>query len=402
MAEVACPAHCATWASNYFGYCLCSSKDGLSLALGMISVVSWALAEVPQIHTNFKNKSTEGLSFAFLLTWIVGDFFNMFGCWLEPATLPTQFYMAVLYTVTTLTLTLQSVYYGHIYHRLKSNKQFSKTTKPNQLEVAGDSVHQNSGDEKLMNGSSGHRLMSGVFESGSVMTSPIPLPAIPRSRSAGQDSFYTSARSLTTSHTPTRSFVSSWKASTLNVEDVEEPLLGGSLPTRPVHLSKTKNLLCIVPATTFIVGIMNISSTRNTARSLAVEISNRKLLQFNGEQKINSGGSGNLGTNLGWAMAAIYMGGRLPQICLNIKRGNVEGLNPLMFMFALLGNTTYVASILVNSLDWSKIFPNLPWLVDAGGCSILDSFILLQFIYFQYRQSHHRVTKHGDTHPTLV
>ena len=57
---------------------------------------------------------------------------------------------------------------------------------------------------------------------------------------------FRSARSLTTSHTPTRSFVSSWKASTLNVEDVEEPLLGGSLPTRPVHLSKTKNLLCIV------------------------------------------------------------------------------------------------------------------------------------------------------------
>ena len=41
--------------------------------------------------------------------------------------------------------------------------------------------------------------------------------------------------------------------------------------------------------------------------------------QFNGEQKINSGGSGNLGTNLGWAMAAIYMGGRLPQICLNVS-----------------------------------------------------------------------------------
>ncbi|KDP24048.1 hypothetical protein JCGZ_26732 [Jatropha curcas] len=31
-----------------------------------------------------------------------------------------------------------------------------------------------------------------------------------------------------------------------------------------------------------------------------------------------------IGSILGWAMAAIYMGGRLPQIFLNIKRGNVE------------------------------------------------------------------------------
>jgi hypothetical protein len=26
-----------------------------------------------------------------------------------------------------------------------------------------------------------------------------------------------------------------------------------------------------------------------------------------------------IGTFLGWSMAAIYMGGRLPQICLNVR-----------------------------------------------------------------------------------
>ncbi|KAL2459152.1 PQ-loop repeat family protein/transmembrane family protein [Forsythia ovata] len=38
---------------------------------------------------------------------------------------------------------------------------------------------------------------------------------------------------------------------------------------------------------------------------------------------------------LGWLMAAIYMGGRIPQIWLS-------GLNPLMFVFALIANATYV------------------------------------------------------------
>lgn len=37
---------------------------------------------------------------------------------------------------------------------------------------------------------------------------------------------------------------------------------------------------------------------------------------------LNSGGGGGeswIGTFLGWAMAAIYMGGRLPQIYLNVS-----------------------------------------------------------------------------------
>ncbi|RVX05011.1 hypothetical protein CK203_019323 [Vitis vinifera] len=54
------------------------------------------------------------------------DLFNVLGCFLEPATLPTQFYMAVLYTITTLILAAQSIYYGHIYHRLKSSRWYHK------------------------------------------------------------------------------------------------------------------------------------------------------------------------------------------------------------------------------------------------------------------------------------
>lgn len=70
---------------------------------------------------------------------------------------------------------------------------------------------------------------------------------------------FRSARSLTTTHTPTRrSLIAPWRdSSTVDVEDpIEEPLLGGSLPTRPMQPSKPKNLLCIVsfkPAFLFFV-----------------------------------------------------------------------------------------------------------------------------------------------------
>ncbi|KAF3582031.1 hypothetical protein DY000_02028438 [Brassica cretica] len=99
-----------------------SVRHGLSLSLGVISVISWGVAEIPQIMTNYCEKSTEGLSIAFLTTWIIGDIFNLLGCLMEPATLPTQFYMALLYTVTTSVLFVQSIYYGHIYPRLKNRR----------------------------------------------------------------------------------------------------------------------------------------------------------------------------------------------------------------------------------------------------------------------------------------
>lgn len=72
-----CPTggHCAKWAIQYLHYCICSAKDGVSLSLGVVSVVTWTVAEIPQIITNYRQKSTQGLSMAFLATWILGYLF---------------------------------------------------------------------------------------------------------------------------------------------------------------------------------------------------------------------------------------------------------------------------------------------------------------------------------------
>ncbi|MFS7943510.1 hypothetical protein Hanom_Chr06g00501091 [Helianthus anomalus] len=36
-------------------------------------------------------------------------------------------------------------------------------------------------------------------------------------------------------------------------------------------------------------------------------------------------------------------------------------------------------SILVSSMEWSKVQPNLPWVVEASGCVMLDTFVSLIF-----------------------
>ncbi|XP_030453265.2 probable vacuolar amino acid transporter YPQ1 [Syzygium oleosum] len=406
-----CPAsrHCAQWARKHMQYCLCSAKDGISLSLGVVSVISWSVAEIPQIVTNYKQKSAEGLSIAFLITWVLGDFFNLFGCMLEPATLPTQYYMAVLYTVTTVVLTGQTVYYGHIYPWLKYRRSFCKGPKPNQIESTGDDrqsirkvgVKEANSSERSQNGSD-------TIDRQSVLSSPIPLPALPTNASPGKGLYYVSARSLSSSHTPIAGSYFPLRMSPNNADNrgtIEEPLLAGDLSEQSAPSPKTKNMLCLVSAVTFF-GTFNLPkpvkdrvssvSKKHSGRVMQV---GRKLLQVNDGNGF-AGNSG-VGSFLGWAMAAIYMGGRLPQICLNIRRGNVEGLNPLMFLFALIGNITYVASILVSSLDWSKIRPNLPWLVDATGCVLLDILILIQFFYFTYwRKQDGKITR-GDSGAVL-
>lgn len=373
-------------------------KDGVSLTLGVISVLSWGVAEIPQIITNYKKKSTEGLSLAFLLTWIIGDLFNVFGCMWEPATLPTQYYMAVLYTITTSVLTAQTIYYGHIYHRLKRNRQCIKAPVSSQTEEAGRIRQGNSDAGAQVNNAGKQRNETASPDDTNSSSSPIPFPTLFQKSSPGRELYYMSARSLSSSHTPTvGSFLAQRMTPSFLIRNsIEEPLLGGDATTQSAPDLNPKTMLCVVSVVT-LLGTLNLHQSANNRLAGAFENKHqgfviqvgRKILQASSRmshENYSDGSGSGIGTFLGWSMAAIYMGGRLPQIFLNIKRGNVEGLNPLMFVFALVGNITYVASILVDSVAWSKIRANLPWLVDAGGCVLLDTCILLQFAYFRHRR----------------
>nr|GMC95134.1 probable vacuolar amino acid transporter YPQ1 [Ipomoea batatas] len=120
-----------------------------------------------------------------------------------------------------------------------------------------------------------------------------------------------------------------------------------------------------------------LATTVNTPRqakalmSTYVAFGGRKLLQEHGAEH------GASGQWLGWMMAAIYMSSRLPQIWLNVSVITPFGLNPFMFIFALIANLTYVGSIVMRTTEWDKIEPNLPWLFDAAGCVMLDLLVSL-------------------------
>ncbi|XP_051120026.1 probable vacuolar amino acid transporter YPQ1 isoform X2 [Andrographis paniculata] len=341
------------WVEKYFNDCLCNIRDEFSFGFGMASVVCWGVAELPQIITNFRTKSSHGVSLLFLVTWITGDVLNLVGCLLEPATLPTQFYTAVLYTTTTVVLFLQSLYYDYFFKWRRSRQ-----SRESDQEV--EDVKKPLRPQKQAN-------------------EGIPIPTTAR-----EPYYYTSARSMAGSMTPPiwsqlRPIKSGPSAlvidndSSSSEDDEANAVSDSRTVTKPQTLPTSARYGAFFAT----AAIMPRESSAILIQAYA-GFTGRKLLLMQDE-------SGSVfGQWLGWIMAAIYMTGRLPQIWLNIKRGSVEGLNPFMFIFAILGNATYVASILVRSIAWDKIKANMPWLLDAVACVLLDLFIMVQYVYYRY------------------
>ncbi|KAJ7952957.1 PQ-loop repeat family protein / transmembrane family protein [Quillaja saponaria] len=356
---------CVGWVQKYFKDCLCNLKDDFSFGFGLISLVCWGVAEIPQIITNFRTKSSHGVSLTFLLTWVAGDVFNLLGCLLEPATLPTQFYTALLYTISTVILVLQSLYYDYTCKWWKCRNM---------------TVNSEAGEEKT------------PLRPKSTHGSGIPVPKSTPKATPRRDFYYTSARSLAGSGTPPfRTYMRVTKsgpsAMELNddssSEDEAGPVSSNTYMTQPRPIPRSAGY------GTFLAASVNLPLKSDALAQAYVRFTGRKLLQEHRTENV-------YGQWLGWLMAAIYMGGRLPQIWLNIKRGSVEGLNPLMFIFALVANATYLASILVRSSEWESIKANMPWLLDAAVCVALDLFIILQYVYYRYLRRALNEDRYGE------
>ncbi|XP_065873429.1 vacuolar lysine transporter YPQ1 [Euphorbia lathyris] len=346
---------CVGWVHRYFKDCLCNVKDDFSFGFGFISLICWGVAEIPQIITNFHTKSSHGVSLLFLLTWVAGDVFNLLGCFLEPATLPTQFYTAILYTTSTIVLVLQGLYYDHVYRWLKCTKTQED---PDVDEDAKKPLRAKSGDLE------------------------IPIPSGSSARPRSQFFYYTSARSMAGSGTPPfRSYLRAARSgpSVMGLGDDSSSSDDEAATASPKTTSQPRPIPRSAGYGTFLAASVNLPLQTKAFTNAYVGFTTTRLLQEGSEVEHSA-----FGQWLGWLMAAIYMGGRIPQIWLNIKRGSVEGLNPLMFVFALVANLTYVLSILVRTTEWDSIKANMPWLLDAAVCVALDLFIILQYIYYKY------------------
>lgn len=84
----------------------------------------------------------------------------------------------------------------------------------------------------------------------------------------------------------------------------------------------------------------------------------------------------------GWLCAALYLGSRIPQILLNYERKSCEGISFMFFLFACLGNLTYVISILAIDMSSNYLWVNSSWLAGSLGTLGLDFTIFVQFFLY--------------------
>lgn len=107
------------------------------------------------------------------------------------------------------------------------------------------------------------------------------------------------------------------------------------------------------------------------------------------------------GQIFGYLCAVLYLGSRVPQILLNYRRKSTDGVSMLFFLFACIGNLTYVLSIFAfegtchgrrgecrpgeaAQLYGRYMLVNASWLAGSLGTLFLDLGIFVQF--FIYRQ----------------
>lgn len=110
-----------------------------------------------------------------------------------------------------------------------------------------------------------------------------------------------------------------------------------------------------------------------------------------------------LGQVFGYVCAILYLGSRIPQLLLNYRRKSTDGVSMLFFLFACIGNATYVMSILAYEpsclrgqgrhgdcapgearMVYGKyMLVNLSWLIGSFGTLILDLIVFVQYGWYR-------------------
>ena len=90
---------------------------------------------------------------------------------------------------------------------------------------------------------------------------------------------------------------------------------------------------------------------------------------------------------MGYILAILYLGARIPQIIQNHRRRSVQGLLLLFFLLSTLGNLTYAGQILFYRSDAQYVWLNMPWLLGLLGTIFEDSIIFAQFYIYRPHSS---------------
>lgn len=402
-----------------------------------ISIACWVVVFSPQIIENFRRSSADGLSIQFIIIWLTGDVFNILGAVLQ-GVMPTMLILAIYYTIADVVLLAQCFYYrGFTWRDEVVPTNSGAIDDDEEAAVESDNANRRrnqKGKGRAVTAAEGDGgrpdertalLGGGVSSSSASATTLTPHHHNNHLGQHGGDiGPYDGTRERRGSNWSHLSPVVPF-SSTVDPADLEAEILHTQPPrrnnnnnnrsnrpsTNNINAGPTKlqsflfNSLAILMVCA--AGVMGWFLSREyypqQPSSTSPELpSSDPNTDGRGGDLPKTGVEFSLwGQIYGYLSAVLYLGSRLPQLLLNFRRKSTEGVSMLFFLFACLGNLTYVLSILAydgssecaagpgdceageeGRIYWRYVLVNMSWLAGSAGTLLLDGAIFVQFFLY--------------------
>lgn len=297
---------------------------------GVLLLLVWLFAQLPQIIENHLNESVDGVSMAFLACWIGGDVTNLIGCILTGA-LPFQKLLAAYYCFIDCILSLQFWYYTTVYPRQRVHHNLLQS--PNMMRPV-NSRHNS------------HPARTNRFQD-------------------TPDLHYLLENPMSRTHHRKGSFVQRLMLATLLSGSAGK---AAAAPVAPETPAGEKD-----PYREIWAQITSFFSLLWTSLATA---------SFEKET---------VGVYSAWLCSALYLSLRTPQIYKNLRNRSTKGISPWLFVCTMAGNAFYTISVVSDLYLLAKVDEymgeskfhdvlraQMPFIVGSAGTVVFDAIILGQ------------------------
>jgi len=355
--------------------------------LGYASLGCWIVLFLPQIHTNYKRQSGEGLSVATVLLWMLGDSIGVAGTVLNKLQL-TQIILAVFFLLIDGILLGQILYYRRFGAHLE-------TSKPGDLENLDVSpIEVLTVDTKKKGAAS--RTTSSMEDENSPTTAVVMVAPVLTRNPTGLST--PRQRSGTTVDARTSHFIlpplnpRQTTGATLRTASQME---AGQAPQRSMATLRQMTSLVLAGLTELALESAPIAKgqrvptngTRQSGKVVILPKVNTTISSILESGILLQAGQTIYTLNpmadlLGWITYSIYILSRLPQLAKNYQTKSTEGLSRTTYAIRFIAQITYLLSIFLVSMDPAWLRINMPWIVGTSVNFVLDVFVVAQMWYY--------------------
>ncbi|KAG5361157.1 hypothetical protein CJU90_2532 [Yarrowia sp. C11] len=325
----------------------------ISQGLTQLCVVIWVVALAYQCYANFRNKRVDGFSFGFLLCWIGGDTFALWGALLTHQ-LQFQIFLAMYYCSIDVVLLSQYFYYetlGHGAHK----KAAGAYSGPEVTEIEVLDGYTNSPIE--MEG-------KGVMPGGK----KVPIDIRTKKVTPGNLSV-----------TPSPNYYSI-SASSSSVPK----FIPGSATKAFLAASFGASRAAAAPIV--MKGVKTVvENTDGQVATAAIPILSAITL----------------GIFVSYTSSILYTVSRVPQVYKNYKRQSTENMGLAMFIAACCGNATYSMSIFAIGLTLEESVRRAFFIKEAPFVGAASITVLFDFVIFWQRYKYGEGRK-AESQPLLA